>query len=371
VRTILMIVGLIAILLSGAGCAGPSTPFGASLALSVGAPPEPLELTMEPLSLGRGLASVSDPVDLRWHIEPDRPVLHASYNLKVELYDPRGIPDDYKFRVLYNRYDLSTTFRLHAETQLSHDRKVLYITYRDLTLPPAQSHDIVWGYQRDSDDRMRWMEYKQPECELRTGRSPASLEPFTPSQDLVEAVQSASELYGYNPSFLMALVGQESGFDPWAVSSSRAVGLAQITPLAAEEISPFFPDWPFDKNALPKSSRELRQKILNGQWSAKQDWRLDPEKNILGSAQYLEVLKDYWRRPAHVELLKRHDLKGSAEMTRLLLASYNSGPYRVKTALQKHGAGFLWQSNELREARTYVQKIKSYCYHFQKRSIEE
>jgi soluble lytic murein transglycosylase-like protein len=49
----------------------------------------------------------------------------------------------------------------------------------------------------------------------------------------------------------------------------------------------------------------------------------------------------------------------------LLLASYNSGPYRVKRALIRKGPTWL-EAKELREAKKYVKKVKSYCYHFSK-----
>ena len=181
----------------------------------------------------------------------------------------------------------------------------------------------------------------------------------------MESITEISTIQGYNPTFFLALIGQESGFNPQAVSHAMAVGLTQITPLAASEIHSFFPEWTF-RMPPTNSHRELRSLIQSGDWTSADDWRLDPEKNLLGSLTYLETIKSYWRRPDHADILKRSHLWNAKDITQLLLASYNSGSFRVKGAILRHGDGYLWKDSQLKEARTYVQKIKSYCYHFQR-----
>ncbi len=358
-RVLKISAGLGAIWLTSA-CAGPSTPFGASLQQSLGQPPHSLSLPDES-NPARGLASETRVI--KWRVTPDRPVLHGSHTLKMELYDPRGIAEDYTLKAYYNGYDLSYSFRLHSQAEVSADRKVLHLTYPDLYLPADQQNQIIWAYQRNSRDSLQWLEYRQPECEITQPRTPASLKPFGPPANLVDTITQISTTQGYNPTFFMALIGQESGFNPSAVSHAMAVGLTQITPLAASEVNSFFPEWTF---LIPPTSshRELRSMIASGAWSRDKDWRLDPEKNLLGSLKYLETIKAYWRRQDHADLLKRHQLWNAKDMTQLLLASYNSGSFRVKGAIHRHGPSYLWKDPQLKEARTYVQKIKSYCHHF-------
>ena len=49
--------------------------------------------------------------------------------------------------------------------------------------------------------------------------------------------------------------------------------------------------------------------------------------------------------------------------TDILLASYNSGAYRVKKSIIKNKKEWLFDDS-LHEARKYVMNIKSYCYSF-------
>ena len=49
--------------------------------------------------------------------------------------------------------------------------------------------------------------------------------------------------------------------------------------------------------------------------------------------------------------------------TDILLASYNSGAYRVKKSIIKNKEEWLFDKS-LNEARKYVMNIKSYCHSF-------
>lgn len=54
--------------------------------------------------------------------------------------------------------------------------------------------------------------------------------------DIVDAIMRYSEQYDVNPKLITAMIGRESGFDPQAVSSSNAQGLAQLLPSTAAHI---------------------------------------------------------------------------------------------------------------------------------------
>lgn len=105
----------------------------------------------------------------------------------------------------------------------------------------------------------------------------------TASPDGVEAlVASAASKYNLPSSLLNAVIQQESGFEPDAVSSAGAIGLMQLMPSTAESLGIDNP--------------------------------LDPAQNINGGAKYLS------------QLLKEFD--GSVP---LALAAYNAGPNAVKS----------------------------------------
>jgi soluble lytic murein transglycosylase-like protein len=74
-------------------------------------------------------------------------------------------------------------------------------------------------------------------------------------------IDAAAAQYGLNPSILTALVHQESGFDPNAVSSAGAEGLTQVMPenFAADGITdPFDPTQSIDGGA-EQLSEDLQQ----------------------------------------------------------------------------------------------------------------
>lgn len=56
------------------------------------------------------------------------------------------------------------------------------------------------------------------------------------ASDIVDAIMRYSQQYDVNPKLVAAMIGRESGFDPQAVSSSNAQGLAQLLPSTAAHI---------------------------------------------------------------------------------------------------------------------------------------
>ena len=98
----------------------------------------------------------------------------------------------------------------------------------------------------------------------------------------VGLVQTAADSASISPALLAALIAQESGWNPQAVSSKGALGLAQLMPATARELG-----------VDPR----------------------DPAANLLGGALYLRRLLD--------------SFDGDIERA---LAAYNAGPGRVRRA---------------------------------------
>ena len=98
------------------------------------------------------------------------------------------------------------------------------------------------------------------------------------------------------------------------------------------------------------------------------EWRLDPEKSLLGGMTYVEYLQRYWALPNNQALLDGLDGDRDHNLTQLILASYNSGAARVKRAVKTMNND--WQKHQsLREAVKYLKRVSSYCFHYAKKEV--
>jgi soluble lytic murein transglycosylase len=134
-------------------------------------------------------------------------------------------------------------------------------------------------------------------------------------------VQTNALRAGLDPYLVMALIRQESAFNPWAISSARAYGLMQLLPATARQLSP-----------RAGTKRRPNTSIL-----------FDPVTNIqLGTRYFTEMLAHFGGRlePA--------------------LAGYNAGPERVDLWLAAENtddpAQFV-ESIPFTETRDYVQAV--------------
>ena len=111
----------------------------------------------------------------------------------------------------------------------------------------------------------------------------ASIEPedmLPASVPYAEQIRSAASKYGLDPKLIASVISVESNFNSQAVSSKSALGLMQLEPKTAVELSV---------------------------WDA-----FDPKQNIDGGARYLRQLLDRY-----------------SQNLILTLAAYNAGPDRV------------------------------------------
>ena len=133
-------------------------------------------------------------------------------------------------------------------------------------------------------------------------------------QDVAHGIISAyddlfrrySSSAGWDWRLLAAMCYQESGFDPYAVSSMGAMGLMQLMPSTA------------DAMGVPS------------------DKRFDPEQNIAASARYIRKVSQSFS-----------DIKDGEERIRFTLAAYNGGVGHVQdaqTLARKNGRNHqVWQ----------------------------
>jgi Transglycosylase SLT domain len=342
-------------------CAGPSSPFGA-------------------IELGSGdgfIAKIFGPRDAspdEVQYAPKRQMLHKSSDLEVTLNtmvtnsDRRlssvsessdEFENSVEFKVVYNGRDVTHAFAKNVQFNEDKTKDTLF-SYKNLRLSPTKNHDIDFYFRENKTGTFVKSKFLPPYCAMGGVRSIASIEPFAPEDNILKIVKQQSYRYHVNPNFMAGLIAQESGFDIGVVSSAKAVGLTQVTPLAVDEISKIRPRWKTDLRLRENRPAVIKEMIEEKEVTAVDDWRLHPERSVEGGILYLLYLGQYWSLPENAELLRSQK---NVDFNHVILASYNSGASRVKKQLQDNSDQWIEQSN-LKEAKKYVNSISSYCYHF-------
>ncbi|MEO7161814.1 MAG: lytic transglycosylase domain-containing protein [Bdellovibrionia bacterium] len=115
------------------------------------------------------------------------------------------------------------------------------------------------------------------------------------ARSVAQTIIQESDKYGFDPIFLMAVIENESSFNPEIIGTVGEIGLMQVTPDTGAWIA----------------------KIYNLPWKGKQQLK-DPSYNIRIGAAYMAHLREEF------------DFEGQ-----LYLAAYNMGSGNVRKALGK------------------------------------
>jgi membrane-bound lytic murein transglycosylase C len=152
-------------------------------------------------------------------------------------------------------------------------------------------------------------------------------------------VEEWSKKYNLDPAFVLAIIRQESSFNPRARSQVGAIGLMQIMPKYA--------------------GKEVMQTVTGKTAEPDQETLYDPMKNIMFGTTYLQLLRD------------KHfpEIKDPEKSMYLMTASYNWGPERIKNSIKKGrlstrepAASFFDQIIKIApdETKGYLKKVREY-----------
>lgn len=292
---------------------------------------------------------------------PDRLKLHDKSKLKITISDSDGIDIHHTIRLFYDGVEITDTLEKYAKKTVTKNKVTFELN--DFRLLPDRENDIIVGYRSSPISPIVFKKYPNPICKWRDNLTIKNSKRFEDKLETLKTIENVSLMAGVNPNFIAGLVAQESSFDPHAVSIARAIGLTQVTALAEEHILQVHSDWPSYSGINRYSVPVIKGLIVLGKVNHENEWRLNPYYSIKGGIEYMEFIENYWKRDENLNIIQEQLGKKKKHISDILLASYNSGPYRVKRNLIKKGNNWL-KSKNLKEARKYVKRVKSYCYHF-------
>ncbi len=349
VMTLVALIGLASYLF--AGCAGPSTPLGAPWATNSS------EVRNGPLAL---LASIFRTRGSEIRFTPARQNLHSGAPLTVNIHDPNGVRSNYRVVVRHNGLDVTQSFLRQARVTVSANDIKIHLPV--LRLPADNEHLIEVVYS-GSNDLNAYARYQAPICHAFEKKTILRTDGFSPDKQLVSQIVRISQLKGFNPAFTAGLIAQESGFNPRTVSWAKAIGLTQVTSVAENEVVDEYSEWPRYPGLNDLPAFFVKALVFSGHVNRHNEWRVDSEMSIYGGLTFAQSLNDRWSAPENMTKIRATFEDPDIALTRLVLASYNSGYARVASALARYGANWL-AAPELKEARKYVNRISSYCDHF-------
>lgn len=356
--TTVLKIALCLTLLLMVSCAGPTHPWGHH---GFKLPPKQSEIPLQMRSLA-SLPTVKSQAKINFY--PRRQNFHQTTEFSLMIEDPEVIPGNAQLNLFYNGVNVTNSWLKKATALYNENHTLLTLTFHGLKLPADREHDILVRYQRKNTAEVLMKPYLGPTCSLADLEPLGTLNPFGEKEAAYRSIiEGISSKEGVNPSLIAGLIAQESAFNPYAVSSAKAIGLTQVTDAASHHILEVNQDF----TAYPELGNYpvplIKSMILAGTINKKNEWRLDPKKSVLGGIHYLKFVENYWLLPENHTVMLKHFQNEEDILDDLILASYNSGPYRVKKALRKRGKDWI-QSPHLGEARKYVKRVKSYCYHF-------
>ncbi len=346
------------LLLCNTACVGPTTPFGA------------LQSTGEIESPRSPQSTLEKHPQYKVKFHPEKQVLHDKTDFSVEIKSNRPLTDKISIKISYNNRDVTKTFLKNAHLHRGADGQTLIYVFNDMRLKTLDRNNIKVQIVDDQRKTLVTRFFEEPECSIFDANRLAHLGEFHAPESYIGLIERLSGESKTNPSFLAGVVAQESGFDPNAVSWARAIGLTQITPVAEEQVITSIDHWPRYPGINDLSYVTLKSKIFLGEIDRESEWRLNPERSLIGGLTYFQYLQKYWQLDDNKKLVDELGGDRNQLLTELILASYNSGAARVKNAVieKKHK----WKQHQsLQEAVRYLKKVSSYCYHYTKKEVQD
>jgi hypothetical protein len=279
--------------------------------------------------------------------------------------DPQGIPENYSIKVIYNGIDTTDRFIQRASREfLDTERRSMRLTAPHVRLLASRDNKVQISYKRTPTSDPVTVRYQPPHCNAFAHEAQInSIPDFEVDKQTINSIVFYSQQRKLNPHFVAGLIAQESGFDPAALSASKAIGLTQVTSIGSAEVLKRNQTWPSFPGIEQMSLIEIKFKIVGGEIHSGNEWRLNPDLSIAGGVEYLDYLSDYWNRPLKKALVSQTFKNPDLATSELILASYNSGASRVSDAVEEQGRKWL-DNEDLGEAKKYVRRVNSYCDYF-------
>jgi Transglycosylase SLT domain len=335
---------------------GPTTPFGAINSFTL----------ISKTTLQSEEITKKSPIQIRFL--PKRQVLHGKSDLVVEIHDREKIPALTSVKVFFNSVDVTDTFLSNVDVKNRIKEQILEIEFKDVRLKLLDDNQIKIGYQKE--DSLYVSQFNSPTCDFFDTKPINNIQGFSPPNEYILWMNDIARKHKFNPNLLTGIVAQESSFDPKAISWAKAIGLTQMTSLAEEQIRVEDKQWPQTREISSLNYVQLKQKISTGELNEENEWRLHPHKSLQGGAEYIAYLHKYWTLEENQLWLKKLPGDPNIVLSQVILASYNSGPSRVKSAIISDNEQWI-KKPELKEAFKYINKVFSYCYHFSERSVSD
>ncbi len=304
-------------------------------------------------------SSVPNPSIEVW---PPHQVLHKPSSIHLSIYDPSGDLEHHFFSVRYNGYDVTSSFLGQAKIKFHHKQRRIEMDNAFVRLPASEDHQIEFFYE-SSNGGAALLNYEEPVCYALRPQTILRTEGFDPPSSLIQQIENSSKQEGFNAAFVSSLIAEESGFNPRLVSWAKAIGLTQVTHTAEAEVASAFPDWPRYENISNLSVASLKLMIMSGAIYEGNEWRLNPQKSVIGGVHYTRILAEKWSSAANLAKIAKIFANSELAHSELILASYHSGYSRVQRALDLYGQDWI-HSPDLTEARKYVRRVFSYCSAF-------
>lgn len=355
-------------------CAGPMNPFGAQsikMVLSDNNEADLIQSSKNIVTKNNGELQVEKiDEDITLEFYPPRQNWHDVHDIYIVVQSKYSDLYSENLKIFWNKKEITDSAKSISEVFYKDTRNMIF-KIKNMRLLAGKQNDISAYYKNIDSSIIYSKQYEKPVCKINEDSNIVHTEPFKVKSSFVKMVKKHAHQEKINPNLLIGLIAQESGFDPNAVSYAKAIGLTQVTNLANKHVILNHENFKSDNRIEKLPVPVVRAMIAMGKINAKNEWRLDKEKSIIGGIDYLKYLVTYWE--GNTELIKRvygENVDREEILTDLILASYNSGPFRIKSRLIKDGVA--WKNSKyITEARKYLGKIKSYCYHFSNEIQEE